>query len=263
MTALGDAIERLSPTLPAFEPGHVWLAGAGPGRAGALTIEVLAALAEADHVVYDALVDPSVLRVAAKAELHFMGKRGGKASASQDDITALLVALARSGGRVLRLKGGDPFIFGRGGEEALALVEAGIPFRILPGVTAALGALASALIPATMRGINKAVTLATGHAADTGDDLDWAKLAASGEPLVIYMGLKNLGLIASRLRAGGLGDDTPVAIVMSGATEAERVLVATLGTVVERAQAEGFASPALIVVGAIVSMRAALLGGAE
>ncbi|HEV7251515.1 MAG TPA: uroporphyrinogen-III C-methyltransferase [Mesorhizobium sp.] len=258
--SLNDALARLSPTLPVMEPGHVWLAGAGPGHPGQLTLEVVSALAQADHVVFDALVDASVLRGAAHAELHPMGKRGGRESASQEDITATLIRLARSGGRVLRLKGGDPFIFGRGGEEALALAQARIPFRVLPGVTAALGAAADSLIPLTMRGFNKAVVLATGHAAGLPDDLDWAALAKTGQPLVVYMGVRNAGLIAAKLQAGGLSPDTPAAVVMSATTGAERVLTATLATLAERIEAEGFSSPALLIVGEIVRLRATLLG---
>ena len=163
---------------------------------------------------------------------------------------------------MLRLKGGDPYIFGRGGEEALALARAGIPFRILPGVTSAFAALANAGIPATMRGFNKAIMLATGHAAGTDDDLDWAALARTGQPIVIYMGLKNLPDIASALIEGGLAPSTPVAVIMAATTPVERVLVATLATVAERADADGFVSPALIVVGDIVSMRAELSGDA-
>jgi len=159
---------------------------------------------------------------------------------------------------VLRLKGGDPYIFGRGGEEALALAHAGIAFRILPGVTSAFAALANAGIPATMRGFNKAITLATGHAAGTEDDLDWAALAKSGQPIVVYMGLKNLPEIASALISGGLAPSTPVAVIMAATTPVERVLVATLATVAERAEADGIVSPALIVVGDIVSLRAEL-----
>jgi uroporphyrin-III C-methyltransferase len=197
-------------------------------------------------------------------QLHFAGKRGGNSqSARQDDISALIIHLAREGQRVLRLKGGDPFIFGRGGEEALALAHAGIPFRILPGVTSAFAALANAGIPATMRGYNKAITLATGHAAGTPDDLDWAALAKSGQPLVIYMGLKNLPEIAAALIEGGLAPSTPVAAIMAATTPIERVLVATLATVAERAAADGIVPPALIVVGDIVSMRAELGGKAR
>lgn len=255
---IDKVIGRLAARLPAFEPGHVWLAGAGPGDAGQITLEVAAALGQADAIVYDALVDPSILEAAEKAELHFAGKRGGKASAHQDDITALIIRLAREGKRVLRLKGGDPFVFGRGGEEAFALVQNGIPFRILPGLTAGLAGLAGAHIPATMRGINKAIILATGHAAGTEEDLDWAALAATGQPLVVYMGLKNLETIVAALSAGGLAGFTPAAIVTSAATEKERVVTGTLETISSLARSAGLEAPALIVVGGIVAMRAEL-----
>ncbi|MCO5071197.1 MAG: uroporphyrinogen-III C-methyltransferase [Rhizobiaceae bacterium] len=255
---LEQAIARLAPVLDEFQPGHVWLAGAGPGNAGALTLDVLSALAQADAVVYDALVDGSVLNVAPNAELHFMGKRGGRESVRQDEITAQLIALAGLGKRVLRLKGGDPYIFGRGGEEALALARAGIPYRILPGVTSAFGAMASVGIPATMRGINKAIILATGHAAGSPEDLDWAALAKTGQPIVVYMGLKNLSRIVASLLEGGLNSSTPVAVVMAATTPDERIVISNLGGIEQAALAAGIASPALIVVGEIVSMRAEL-----
>ncbi|MDI6027015.1 uroporphyrinogen-III C-methyltransferase [Corticibacterium sp. UT-5YL-CI-8] len=256
-----NALARLKLKETALEPGHVWLAGAGPGDPGCLTLDVLSALDQADALVYDALVSPDIVAVAVKAELFFAGKRGGKPSMKQDDITALLVKLARQGRKVVRLKGGDPYIFGRGGEEALALVRENIPFRVLPGITAAFGALAAVGIPTTMRGINKAITLATGHAADLDDDdLDWAALARTGQPLVVYMGLATLPAIVRRLALGGLAADTPVAIVESATTPAERVLIGTLGDIAERAKAEGMASPSLVVVGHIVSMRSELLG---
>lgn len=255
---LERVIGKLAPRLSALEPGHVWLAGAGPGDAGQITLDVASALAQADAIVYDALVDASILEAAESAELHFAGKRGGKASIQQDDITALIIRLAREGKRVLRLKGGDPFVFGRGGEEAFALVQNGIPFRILPGLTAGLAGLAGAHIPATMRGINKAIILATGHAAGTDDDLDWAALAATGQPLVVYMGLKNLEIIVAALAKGGLAVSTPAAIVTSAATDKERVVTGTLETISGLARTAGLEAPALIVVGGIVSMRAEL-----
>ncbi|WP_274629100.1 uroporphyrinogen-III C-methyltransferase [Arvimicrobium flavum] len=257
--SLQHAISRLSPKLTVFEPGHVWLAGAGPGNPGALTLDVVSALSQADAIVYDALVDSSILSAAESAELHFMGKRGGRISAAQDDITALLIALAGRKKRVLRLKGGDPYVFGRGGEEALALARNGIPFRILPGVTSAFGAMASVGIPATMRGLNKAIILATGHAAGSDEDLDWAALAHTGQPIVVYMGLKNLETIAAALLAGGLRPSTPVAVIASATTADERILISDLANVTAEADAGGFASPALIIVGSIVSMRAELL----
>jgi uroporphyrin-III C-methyltransferase len=256
--SLDNTIARLAPALPVFQPGHVWLAGAGPGDPGQITIDVASALAQADAIVYDALVEASILGAAEEAELHFAGKRGGKASAHQDDITALIIRLARDGKRVLRLKGGDPFVFGRGGEEAFALVQNGIPFRILPGLTAGLAGLAGAHIPATMRGINKAIILATGHAAGTDADLDWEALAATGQPLVVYMGLKNLEIIVAALGRGGLAGTTPAAIVTSAATERERVVTGTLETICGLARQAGLEAPALIVVGGIVSMRAEL-----
>jgi uroporphyrin-III C-methyltransferase len=251
---LAAAVARLAPALPDFEPGHVWLAGAGPGGLGCLTLEVVAALARADAVVYDALVDPAALR-ATRAELHFVGKRRGRASAEQAAINELLVGLARGGARVLRLKGGDPTLFARGGEEARALSRAGVPFRFLPGVSAAFGALAAARIPATRRGVSKALILATGHAAGTPDDLDWAALARTGQPIVVYMGLGALAAIAEALIEGGLGPETPAAVVAAATTADERVLVADLGTIAARAAAEGVAAPAVIVVGAIVALR--------
>jgi uroporphyrin-III C-methyltransferase len=258
--SLADAIAQLDYRPKDFLPGHVWLAGAGPGDPGCLTLDVLSALAEADCVVYDALVSEAVLAAAGKAERHFAGKRGGKPSTEQEDITRRLIGLAREGKRVLRLKGGDPYIFGRGGEEALALVRAKIPFRVLPGLTSAFAGLAGVNIPATMRGINKAVVLATGHAAGTDEDLDWAALARTGQPIVIYMGLKNLPLIAPALVAGGLAADTPAAVIEHATTPRERVVVATLGTLSDEAAKAGIAAPALIVIGGIVSMRAELTG---
>lgn len=261
--SLGEAIARLAPELPEFRPGHVWLAGAGPGSLGCLTLDVVAALGSADAVVYDALVDPAALRAAGDAALHFVGKRRGQPSTPQAAINALLVELAKDGARVLRLKGGDPNIFGRGGDEALALARAGVPFRVLPGVTSAFGALADARIPATMRGVSKALILATGHAAGTADDLDWAALARTGQPIVIYMGLAAIAEISAALITGGLVADTPAAVIASATTPDERILVADLGSIAERVAAEGIRAPALIVVGAIVALRAELVAFAR
>jgi uroporphyrin-III C-methyltransferase len=236
----------------------VWLAGAGPGGLGCLTLEVLAALDQAEAVVYDALVDPGVLKAAPGAEARFVGKRRGQPSTPQEEINRLLVGLARGGRRVLRLKGGDPTLFARGGEEALALAAAGVPFRILPGITSALGALASAGIPATHRGVSKALILATGHAAGTAEDVDWAALARTGQPIVIYMGLKNLAPIAAALMAAGMPGSTPAAVIAAATTAAERLVLGDLASLAERAAAAGIESPALIVVGGIVALRALL-----
>ncbi|HEX2147946.1 MAG TPA: uroporphyrinogen-III C-methyltransferase [Pseudorhizobium sp.] len=260
--SLTDTIASVSASSPAFEAGHVWLAGAGPGHPRHLTLEVADALSKADSIVYDALVSPDVLAFAAEsAELHFAGKRGGKPSETQENIISTLIQLARSGKKVLRLKGGDPFIFGRGGEEAEALSKAKIPFRILPGMTSALAALASAHIPATMRGISRSITLATGHAAGTEDDLDWRALAKLGEPIIVYMGLKMIGQISNLLMEGGMSRQTPVAVLMAATTPQERLLVADLDTVEAEVRRQDFAAPALIVIGDIVRMRELLTDG--
>src|SRR5262245_62031969 len=161
---------------PRLEPGHVWLAGAGPGDPGLLTLEVLAALEQADALVHDALVSPEIIDLAPQAEKIFVGKRGGRLSIPQGDINAILVDLARAGRKVVRLKGGHPLVFARGGEEALALAEENIPYRVLPGVTSAFGGLASVGMPATMRGVNGAIILATGFAAVSDDRPNWSAL---------------------------------------------------------------------------------------
>ncbi len=242
-----------------FEPGHVWLAGAGPGSASQLTLEAAAALAQADHVVYDALVDPGVLALAREgAVMEFAGKRGGRPSPAQDDITARLVALAGTGVRVLRLKGGDPFVFGRGGEEALGLRAAGVPFRVIPGLTAGIAGLASAGIPATMRGINRAVVFATGQTAEGPDGIDWEAVARLGQPLVLYMAVRTIGEIAGRLMAGGMDAQMPAAIVSEATTARQVVIETTLGSVAEAVARARLPTPAMIVIGGIVRMRAAL-----
>jgi uroporphyrin-III C-methyltransferase len=259
MTSLHD-LRRLMGHVPVFEPGHVWLAGAGPGDPAHLTLGALAGLAQADVVVHDALVDARVLDLCRNgAELEFAGKRGGKPSATQGDITRRLVERARQGHRVLRLKGGDPFVFGRGGEEALTLAGEGIPFRVIPGVTSGLAGLALASIPATIRGVNQAVILATGHGADTEDGLDWAALAATGQPIILYMAMKTLDRIAGALIAGGLSPDTPAAIVVSATLPEERVLVSTLSRIASDAEEADLHPPAIVAIGGIVTVREQLL----
>src|SRR5579863_9166893 len=254
-----DALAARRAGVPVFAPGHVWLAGAGPGDPGLLTLDALTGLAQADVVVHDALVDQRILALAgSQTRLEFAGKRGGKPSALQADISERLVALARSGRRVLRLKGGDPFVFGRGGEEAMTLAAAGIPFRIIPGVTAGLAALAAVGIPATLRGINRAVIFAAGHGAD--EDFDWAPLARTGQPIVLYMVMHNLERIAAALMAGGLAGATPAAVIAAATTSRQRVLVSTLEKLCGDAQAQQFEPPAIVVIGDIVNMRARLIG---
>ena len=258
--SLEQAIARMKHTQPVLEPGHVWLAGAGPGDPGCLTLDVLSALTQADALVHDALVSGEIIAVAEQAEKFFVGKRGGRLSIPQDEINAILVRLAKEGRKVVRLKGGHPFVFARGAEEALALVAANIPFRVLSGVTSAFAGLASAGIPATMRGVNGAIILATGFAATSDDRPDWAALARTGQPIVIYMGLTHMAATVADLRAGGLSDETPAALVENATLPNERTIVATLGTLVETATRENVVSPALIVIGRIVSLREKLRG---
>ncbi len=244
-----------------FPRGEVWLVGAGPGDPGLLTLHALSALERADAVVYDALVGPAVLAlVPARAARHFAGKRGGRPSARQPDISRRLVALARAGNRVVRLKGGDPYVFGRGGEEALALVRAGVAFRVVPGITAALGGLAHAGIPLTHRAANASVSFVTGHDASgaTPETVDWPALARGSQAIVVYMGLRHLGRIAERLRAGGRRADEPAALVSRATTPEQTVLETTLGACAADAAAADIAPPALFVVGEIVRLRAGL-----
>jgi uroporphyrin-III C-methyltransferase len=249
-----DALAARRTGIPVFAPGHVWLAGAGPGDPGLLTLDALAGLTQADVVVHDALVDQRVLALAGpQAQLEFAGKRGGKLSPLQADISERLVALARAGHRVLRLKGGDPFVFGRGGEEAMTLARACVPFRIIPGVTAGLGALAAAGIPATLRGINRAVIFAAGHGAD--EDFDWAPLARTGQPIVLYMVMHNLEHITAAMLEAGVAASMPAAIIASASTPKQRVLVSTLEKLVAEARAQKLEPPAIVVIGEIVKLR--------
>src|SRR5215471_11864075 len=244
---------------PVLEPGHVWLAGAGPGDPGLLTLDAFAGLSQADVVVHDALVSRGVLALARpEARLEFAGKRGGRPSADQADISRRLVELARAGRRVLRLKGGDPCVFGRGGEEALALAAAGVAFRIIPGLTAGLAGLTAAAIPATFRGINRAIILAAGYGADA-DGVDWAALARTRQPIVLYMATRNLERIAEELMRGGLSPSTPAAIVVSATMVDERIFVSTLDRVAADAQAHQLGAPSIIVIGDIVSVRQRLI----
>jgi uroporphyrin-III C-methyltransferase len=260
---LGAALAALRGHYPAFLPGEVWIVGAGPGDPGLLTLDALAGLIQADVILHDALVDARILGLARHgAELRFGGKRAGQPSIAQEEISALLVDLARRDLRVLRLKGGDPFVFGRGGEELLALAAAKVPFRIIPGVTAGLGALASAGIPATMRGVNQAIIFATGHGADDGS-VDWAALARTRQPIVIYMALRNLAPIADALLRGGLAASTPAAAIAAATLPEQQVLISTLGQIAASAPAAALPAPALVVIGDIVHARAQILAASE
>jgi len=248
-------------SLPAIEPGHVWLAGAGPGDPGLLTLLAAKALSEADVVVHDALVNADCLKLArAGVLLEYAGKRGGKPSAKQRDISLRLVELARAGHRVLRLKGGDPFVFGRGGEEALTLVEHHVPFRIVPGITAGIGGLAYAGIPVTHREINHAVTFLTGHDSSglVPDRIEWAAIARGSPVIVMYMAMKHIGAISAQLIAAGRSASEPLAFVCNAATHEQRVLESTLGTAEIDAVAADIEPPAIVVLGEVVRLRGSL-----
>ncbi len=241
-----------------FTPGWVWLTGAGPGDPGLLTLHAYQAIQDADLIYYDALVSEEILELVPSAtEIIYVGKRGGRASPKQTQITERLIESARAGRKVLRLKGGDPFVFGRGGEEAQELAAAGIPFRIIPGVTAGIGGLAYAGIPATHRDFNQAITLITAHDVDGGlsKGLDWRAIATGSPVLVIYMGYRLLGAITERLRAEGRRADEPVAIVCSATMPEQQTVVTTLEHAVEDAETAKIGSPSMIVVGEIVTLR--------
>jgi uroporphyrin-III C-methyltransferase len=254
-------MQGLFSALPPMEKGSVWLVGAGPGDPGLLTLHAANALQQADVVVHDALVNAECLSLARPgALLEFAGKRGGKPSHKQRDISLRLVELARAGHRVLRLKGGEPFVFGRGGEEALTLIEHGIPFRIVPGITAGIGGLAYAGIPVTHREVNHAVTFLTGHDSSglVPDRIDWEGIARGSPVIVMYMAMKHIGQIAANLIAGGRSPDEPVAFVCNAATAGQQVLETTLSRAEADVEAAGIEPPAIVVVGEVVRLRASL-----
>jgi len=238
----------------ALRPGEVALVGAGPGDVGLLTLAAAALLGDCDVVVHDALVSEAVLALAdASAEKIFAGKRGGRPSTDQRDICDTLIRLARAGKRVVRLKGGDPFVFGRGGEEIRALSAAGIRFRVVPGITAGMAAPAMAGIPLTDRSVNASLALLTGQEAAETSRLDWQALVAAFPVLVIYMGMRNLVAIAERLIEAGMPTRTPVAILHGVGWPDERHVFGTLGEARDgtlRGEA-----PAIVVIGDVVGAR--------
>lgn len=247
-------------TWPSLEPGWVWLCGAGPGDPGLLTLHGLNALRQADVIVYDALVEGGILEWAPQAEHIYAGKRGGKPSAKQRDISLHLVELAKQGKRVLRLKGGDPFVFGRGGEEAQTLIQHGIPVRIIPGISAGIGGLAYAGIPVTHRDVNQSVTFVTGHdqSGATPSSLNWKAIAEGAQVLVIYMGMKHVDRIANALLDAGRPADEPAAVVTSATTPEQNVLETTLGQMSADIAAAGLNPPAILCIGRSVLMRQVL-----
>ncbi len=245
------ALRRLAETfsLPRMEAGWVWLAGAGPGEPGLASLLTLCAIAEADVVMSDALVSEQLLLLARPdAKIVAAGKRAGQAYPRQTVISSQLIGFARKGLKVLRLKGGDPLVFGRGGEEALALVRAAIPFRIVPGVSAGTGALAYAGIPVTHRETNQAVTFLTGHGADGKvPDHDWRALSEASPTLVFYMARKTAGDIASKLIGAGRSPDEPAAVISCGTLSDQQTRLTSLAEL-GPAAAES-ENPAIIVIG--------------
>ncbi len=241
-------------------PGRVTLVGAGPGDPDLLTVKAARALGQASLVLYDHLVSEAVLRLLPPgAERIYVGKQSGRHALSQPAIIELMLSLARSGRPVLRLKGGDPYIFGRGGEEVQALAAAGVPCETIPGISAAQGAAAYAGIPLTHRDHACSVVFATGHLKGERDvDLDWAALARPRQTVVIYMGLAALAIICEQLVAHGLAADTPAALIEKASLPEQRCISGSLRTLPTLALVHAVTSPALIIIGAVVSLRAEL-----
>jgi uroporphyrinogen III methyltransferase/synthase len=239
------------------EKGKVYLVGAGPGDPGLITVKGRECIERADVIVYDYLAAPALLSHAPRnTEMIYVGKKGGDHTLSQDGINALLVEKAKTGAVVTRLKGGDPFIFGRGGEEAEVLVEAGIPFEVVPGVTSAIAAPAYAGIPLTHRKFTATLSLVTGHEDPEKEEsnIDWQAISKSGT-IVFFMGVKNLPLIVRKLVESGKPSTTPVALVRWGTTAKQKTVTGTLETIVENVDRAKLKSPSIIVVGEVVSLR--------
>lgn len=233
--------------------GHVYLIGAGPGDPDLITLKAAKALQHANVVLIDDLVNRDILQHSPQARIVEVGKRGGCKSTPQHFINRMMIALAQQGECVVRLKGGDPFLFGRGGEEMLALREAGIDCEIISGITSGIAAPASIGIPVTHRAYTHGVTFITGHTQDD-ESPDWKALAATGTTLVIYMGMKHLSEIITELLAAGLNADTPVAAIQNGTSETQKQVVTTLAMLPMAVQQQGLASPAIIVVGDVVRL---------
>jgi uroporphyrinogen III methyltransferase / synthase len=238
--------------------GIVYLVGAGPGDPGLMTRRSLELIAAADAIFYDRLIPPGALDGAPpEAELRYVGKEPGAAALTQEETNQLLVELGRAGKRVVRLKGGDPFVFGRGGEEAEALAAAGVAFEVVPGVTAGVAAPAYAGIPVTHRDAASAVAFVTGHEDPDKPEtaLDWDALARFPGTLVLYMGIKNLPLIAERLAAAGRDPGEAAAVVERGTHPGQRTVADTLAGIAARVEAEGVRAPAITVVGPVAGLR--------
>jgi len=242
-----------------MSPGEVWLVGTGPGDPGLLTVRAAQLLQQADVVLYDNLVSPAVLAlVPASVERIYVGKQRSRHTLAQADLNDRMVELARQGRRVLRLKGGDPFIFGRGGEELESLARAGVPCHVVPGVTAALGVAAAARIPLTHRNLAQSCVFVTGHLQDGSMDLDWAMLARARQTVVVYMGLLGVHELCRQLVAHGRDPATPAAMVQEGTLPGQRIVAGTLATLAAQVEAAQLLGPTLIIVGEVVGLRKAL-----
>ncbi len=237
--------------------GKVYLVGAGPGDPGLMTLKGKGLLECADVVVYDALVSPAILAmIAPQAEKINAGKRRGRHSMMQEETTQLLIAKAQEHAIVVRLKGGDPFVFGRGGEEMEELVNAGVAVEVVPGITSGIAAPAYAGIPLTHRLYSSSVTFVTGHeaAGKYRPSVNWQAIAHGSETIVIYMGIHNLAYIVEQLAIAGLSKQTPIALVRWGTRPEQEELIGELGTIVEQVEKTGFGAPAIVVIGAVVNM---------
>ena len=253
--------QRTGQEWPVFEAGWIWMVGGGPGDPGLITLHALNALQQADVIIYDALVNNGILEWARPdAVIEYAGKRGGKPSPQQRDISLRLIELAHQGKRVLRLKGGDPFVFGRGGEEAQTLVQAGIRLRIVPGISAGIGGLAYAGIPVTHRDVNQSVTFLSGHDR-TGlmpSAIDWDALGRGAQVIVMYMAIKHMPDICEKLINSGRAPDEPVAIVQNATRDDMAVLETTLARAPADITESGIGAPSIVCIGRVVQMRQCL-----